>query len=305
MKKIALIVCTKDRPFDLDRLLKSVMRQTRLPDHLIIVDGSDDPIKHVVDKFDQLSLDYVTVRPPSLPKQRNVGISRIPDDIDWVGFLDDDLELDEDSIEMIEKSIEDYKGQKELAGLSMIINNIDNVPYSGLRSLFLLDHKNAGRMTLAGAPTYLRQTNENVEVDWLSGGTTFWSHKVLKEYSYDEWFDGVGYFEDVDFSYRVSRKYGLLLCGPSKCAHFQHPVSKSKNVPLGVWQITSWWYFIKKTNDFNPIFTMWGMFYIFVNNVAFGIIKPNSHRFLKALGNLKGFWLILSGQALDRRTFQK
>lgn len=303
--KIALIICTKDRPFDLNRLLTSVEGQNVKPDHIIIVDGSDAPVKHVVDKFTSIPIDYVTVRPPSLPKQRNIGISRLPKDTQWIGFLDDDLVLENNSIEMIKKSIKNFNGEKELAGLSMIIDNNVNAPYSKIRAFFLIDNKENGRMTLAGSPSLLRKTDKNIEVDWLSGGTTFWHHKALKKYSYDEWFEGVGYFEDVDFSYRISREYALLLCGPSKCAHYHHPVSIRKNLPLGTWQITSWWYFVNKTGDFKRIYTLWGMFFVFFNNTVFGILRPKSYRLLKAIGNLKGFWLIITNRALDRRVFHK
>ena len=305
MNKIALIVCTKDRRFDLKRLLGSVAKSSRLPDLVIIVDGSDNPIKDVVDRFTSLNIDYVTVRPPSLPKQRNVGISRIPKDIDWVGFLDDDLELMSDSIEKIEDAIANFKTSKQIGGLSMIINNISNVPYSFLHTLQLLDNPKSGIVNKAACPVYLRQTDENEEVEWVSGGTTFWKREVFYQFSYDEWFEGTGYFEDVDFSYNVSRKYSLVLCGPSKCNHFQHPVSRKKNYPLGIWQITAWWYFVRKMNNFHFPSVLYAMFCVTMNNLLMGILKFNIDRIVKFFGNISGFGLIFTGKALKQRVFHK
>ena len=38
------------------------------------------------------------------------------------------------------------------------------------------------------------------------GGGTLWVQKILDEISFDEEFIGLGYFEDIDFSFRVSKK---------------------------------------------------------------------------------------------------
>ncbi len=100
--KLACIVCTKDRPEDIRNLFVSFEKQTRKPDQIIVVDGSDNPIKHVLDGFPSLKIDYITVRPPGLAKQRNAGIKELRPDIHWVGFMDDDLVLEEDCLKNLE-----------------------------------------------------------------------------------------------------------------------------------------------------------------------------------------------------------
>jgi glycosyltransferase involved in cell wall biosynthesis len=302
---LCLIICTKDRPFDLRRLLKSVQIQKTMPQQILVVDGSDHPIESVLEEFTTLKFKYFYVRPPSLPKQRNVGIANLPSDCQWVGFLDDDLVLRENSIEMITQTIADFKGTKKLGGLGMIIDNNPNVHYSPIKRLFLTDHPISGKMLISGCPSYLRKTDLAHEVEWLSGGTTFWHIDVLKNYKYDEWFEGTGYFEDVDFSYRVSRDHALLLCGPAKCEHYHHPVPINKYLPLGVWQITSWWYFVSKMKLFKKYCVLWAMCSVTINNLILGILRPKSFRFLKFLGNLKGASLIFTGHALERRIFHK
>ena len=151
----------------------------------------------------------------------------------------------------------------------------------------------------------VRQSDETVEVQWLSGGVSFWRKQTLDDFSFDEWFDGTGYLEDVDFSYGVSQKYGLAYSGKSRCQHFHHPVSKTKMISLGVWQITAWWYFVKKFGSFNTLATFWSMLGLTLNNFVFGILKPSNFRFRKFIGNIKGFALIVLGQATTRRNWQK
>jgi GT2 family glycosyltransferase len=67
--------------------------------------------------------------------------------------------------------------------------------------------------------------------------------EMFKEFSFDEWFSGVGYLEDVDFSYRVSRKYPLMLAASARCFHYHHPVRKERMFHLGAWHLVAWWYF--------------------------------------------------------------
>lgn len=305
---ICIIICTKDRPFDMQRLLKSISQQVRRPDHLIIVDGSDNPIKKIIDDFSakhaDIPTEYVTVRPPSLPKQRNVGISMISEKMDWIGFLDDDLELFPDTLQNIEKNLS-YKTVKPLGGMGMVIANNPPHLFSPWRGFFLIDSSHEGKLTKAGCATMLRPTDKIFEVDWLSGGVTFYTREVLKSFHFDEWFAGTGYIEDVDFSFHVAQKFSLIYCGPAKCMHYSHPTSVEKLGKLGTWQITSWWYFVSKVKTFNKLYTLWGMFGVVINNFFIGIFKPSTHRLKKFVGNLKGLYMIINGTVLDKKSFHK
>lgn len=288
----------------MQRLLKSIQRQTFSPEGIIIVDGSDNPIKEVLTPFTDLNIEYTTVRPPSLPKQRNVGISMLPDDADWVGFLDDDLELEDNSLEMIDIARESKGLKKELVGIAMIVNDAPYPKFSFLRSIFFLDSRKGGSFTLSGSPVIYRDLDATVEVEWLSGGLTFWKKKALDEFKFDEWFSGTGYMEDIDFSYRVSRKYSLASCGKSRCYHYHHPISKEKLITLGSWQITSWWYFATKMN-FSRVYVLWSLTGLTLNSFILGLISPSSGRLRKSLGNLTGIAKILLGKALIKTHWQK
>src|SRR5712691_8256306 len=99
MRKLAFVVPTKDRPDDLRRMLASLRAQTRPPDQLIVVDGSDPDVHDVVAEFSDLKADYVRVFPPSLARQRNAGMQQLRTDIALAGYLDDDVVLEPDAIE--------------------------------------------------------------------------------------------------------------------------------------------------------------------------------------------------------------
>lgn len=282
--KIALIIPTKDRPEDMKRLLESIVSDQQ-PFEIIVVDGSDSPIKDVTDQFSDLPIKYVRVRPPSLPKQRNAGIDKLSADVNWVGFLDDDLVLDADCLQELEKFL---LAQNEIVkGVGLTIKNQPLSSAYGFNKFFLLGGA-PGKVTSSGFASSIPIPEESIDVDWLYGGATFWKKEVFEEFRYDEWFQGTGYLEDVDFSYRVSRKYHLKVCAQAKCLHLSHPVRRSKQVGLGAWQITSWWYFVKKYNDFSYPLVFWSMLGLFAKNIFIGLVRLSPDALLRAWGNLKG-----------------
>ena len=303
--KIACIVCTKDRPEDLKNLFVSFEKQTRKPDQIIIVDGSDTPIKHVLDAFPTIHFDYVTVRPPGLAKQRNVGIKNLRPEMQWIGFMDDDLVLEPDCIEKLEEFI---LKKPEVKGIGLVI---DNQPVSNpsmafhlYHSIFMTDKEPGGIITKAAMASAIRPVKEDLRVDWLYGGATFWNTQVFKEFKFDEWFSGVGYLEDVDFSYGVSRKYPLMLASSARCNHYFHPVKKHRLVSHGAWHFVAWWYFANKYK-FNKILVFWAMIGIWISNLAHGILKPSTHRLHTSWGNIKAFMVIFSGKVSEFKGFQK
>ena len=302
---LSIIICTKDRPKEIQKLLSTIQSQTKLPNDLIVVDGSDHPIKYILDEFQTLPIRYIQVRPPSLPKQRNVGISMLKEHTSWVGFLDDDLVLHPNNFIEIESFIQNYKGEIPLAGVGLNIRNSRPSSRSKLRNLFLLDTPTGGVFTRSGCPVALSNVQETQQVDWLSGGNSFWKKNILKEFKFDEWFSGTGFSEDVDFSYQVSRKFSLYYLVKTGCIHLDHPVSHEKAFGYGTWQITAWWYFIRKAKSFSSFLVLWSMLGLFINNFIVGIIKPSSYRFLRSLGNLRGLFFIFIGRALVKRTFHK
>lgn len=299
--KIACIICTKDRPEDLRNLFISLRKQTRKADQIIVVDGSDQPIKNVLEEFNELNIDYVTVRPPGLAKQRNVGIKNLKSDMDYIGFLDDDLVLEDRCLENLATFVSEHQ---EVKGIGLVINNQPVFSYNIYRTIFLTDIEPGGIITKSGAASAIRPVNSDLKVDWLYGGATFWNASVFKEFKFDEWFSGIGYLEDVDFSYGVSRKYPLMLASNARCFHYCHPVKKHRLINHAAWHFVAWWYFANKY-QFNKIYVLWSMFGVCLSNIGHGILRPSSYRLLSCKGNLKAFLVILTGRVQQFKGYQK
>jgi glycosyltransferase involved in cell wall biosynthesis len=131
---ISVVVPTRNRARDVERLLPTIEQQTRLPDQLIVVDQSKaDETKaltqHGIGPRVAERLVYVhDSEIKGVSAARNVGISLATGDV--VVFLDDDVLLSPDCLEQLEKAFDanpDYAGiggvelQMENSALSYIL----------------------------------------------------------------------------------------------------------------------------------------------------------------------------------------
>ena len=95
---LGFVIPTKDRGEDLRRMLRSLVAQTRLPDQVIVVDGSGVEVSWCAAEFPELKIDYVRMLPPSLSAQRNAGMAMLRAEITHAGYLDDDVVLELDAV---------------------------------------------------------------------------------------------------------------------------------------------------------------------------------------------------------------
>jgi glycosyltransferase involved in cell wall biosynthesis len=291
---MALVVPTKDRPEDLRRMLNSVKAQSVHPEEIVIVDGSEAPAKDLREEISDLNIKYIRVYPPSLSKQRNAGMAAVDPSVTLAGYLDDDLVLEPGAIEAMlrfwENAPEDVGGAR--------FNIIDEgVPRAiWVKSLFLLESRKRGSILPSGYHTSIGPVLEDTYVRWLSGGVTVWRKRVIDEFSYDEWFQGTGYLEDVDYSYMVGKKYKLAVVADGRVRHFSHPVRSESNYLLGKWQAINRMYFVKKHQEFWLPLCYWGMVGEFLLNLGAAITRIDSWRLRRAWGNLAGLAYVVQGR---------
>tara|TARA_R110000868_G_scaffold153644_10_gene379189 strand:- start:20847 stop:21761 length:915 start_codon:yes stop_codon:yes gene_type:complete len=304
MPKITIITCTKDRPHELVNLLNSMREQTSKPYRHIIVDGSDNPapVASLVEEYTDLPIEYYTLRPPGLTRQKNFALSKLDAATDWVGVLDDDVILAPSALEQIALYSD---ANPQVKGIGLTFSNIKPRKLNPIRNLFLLDSKKSGSFTISGIPSTVHDNSKLTPTKWLHGGATFWDKVVFENFKFDEWYSGVGYLEDIDFSYTVSRKYPLVYLPSANCIVNDPPMPESKMRKAGCWQIVATWYFVSKNTEFKKLLTAYSLFGVFLFNSMIGVLKPKSKRLLSAAGNLDGFWIIISGRTYNHTGFQK
>ena len=92
-------------------------------------------------------------------------------------------------------------------------------------------------MTELAAPT---------EVAWLSGCNMSYRKELFDEFSFDERFEGNGWGDDRDFSYRVSRRYRLVATPDARLVHKEVPAGRIGALEFGRLEIRHFLLFFEK-----------------------------------------------------------
>ena len=244
--RLGFIIPTMNRLEPLNRLLRSIYSQTILPESLIVVDGSDEPLERNLVRHPDVELIYVREFPPSLTKQRNAGIQNIPAGLSHIGFLDDDLEFVPGSLDNLRSYILGQGG--ELGGVSFqIIGNPVPGPFHFLLTMMGQSSSTPGKVCKSGFAVGDLGACETYNSQWLCGGATVWRREVLEQFKFDEWFKGYALWEDVDFSFRVSQHYKLAVLTDAKVHHWHQGVdSPERALRIGDLEMVDRFYFVQK-----------------------------------------------------------
>ena len=253
---ISIIIPTKNRYQDILNTVKSIGEQICLPDEFIIVDqNTSDDVKNCViplfDSFDSFKkhktiLKYIhNPQINGLTQARNRGIEKNESDI--VFFFDDDVILEKDFIFNV---MEIYKKHPEIFGVSGIMTNyrvgfIESI----LRRIFELGNFYDQRIALYINRRY--KDAEYVPVSMLYGGLTSYRKEVFEEFSFDENLIKYALGEDIDFSFRVSRKYKTVIAPGARLIHVESNAGKSNDRKFKENLVFMSHYFFKKNMDKN------------------------------------------------------
>jgi glycosyltransferase involved in cell wall biosynthesis len=250
MKSLCFVIAAKDRPDDLRRMLASLAAQSHTPDLVIIVDSSAAPARWIVDEFGQcLRLKCLRRQPPSASAQRNAGIEIVPEDIELIGFLDDDAILEPDALE---KMLDFWvNAPSDLGGAAFNMVNHPAQTFSGLKRWRLvkalgLYSGEPGRVTLSGWQTLAGLVAKDTWMDWLPSGAAVWRRAILRTCRFDEFFNGYSYLEDVDFSYTVRRHWRLAIVADAYYYHHPSPIRHASQFAFGRTEVRNRLYFVTK-----------------------------------------------------------
>ncbi len=281
------LVPTLNRPQLLTRLLASLASQTRPPAEVVVVDQSDD---------DETRRAFESWNPPGIRKiycrnevkSLNLARNRAFRECSMplAAFFDDDLVLEQD---YSEKVVRIFEGDSELRfGGGMGTISSSRYHFRPLERFFLMPHEGNGKFLASGAPTYPHWIKEFTEVDFLSGGLTFWRREVFETIQFDEALIGYGYGDDLDYSFRVSRKFKLFFEPQAVCHHEDHAPGKDHEaLKQKVW-IQNMYYLAVKNN-----FSRGAFFWFALGHLYRDLIHL---RFARFAGGIRGLRNVLTSQ---------
>jgi len=292
--KVSVIIPTCDRPKDLAELLLTIFDQDCPPFEVVIVDDSCEyAAKQVADRFRAdferigCRLVYIKGSGDGLTAARNLGVKVSKGCA--ILFLDDDTLLDENTVRALASFLESHP--KALAVQPKISSSTLDITEDGLSAAFensvykafMLTYraKNKQAVRKSGASIFPNDLTEVISVQRLSGCCCCIKREVFKSLKFDENLKRWGFMEDLDFSYRLHKKYPRSLYAIPE-TKIVHKVSPSSRLPsrLSVHMSVVYW------------------FYVFFKDIFEGSIL-NLMAFLWALlGNLSS---ILGGLIIKRK----
>ena len=288
MLTFSLILPTCNRAELVKKFLESVSRQVVLPSEVIVVDQSDGPAtKDIFTAWNVpgVSKKYIYQQVKSLILARHKGLDACAP-MDLAAFFDDDVLLGPAFFkEMIQIFAKDIDGR--FAGG---MGAVDGWPYrpKPLQALFLMPHEGSGKFLASGVQTFPHWKKEFCETEFLSGGCTFWRRKIIQQYRFDERLSGYGHGDDVDVSYRISRRYKLFFQPKAVCFHQHNPPGRDQGRKYRRTWIQNMYYLAQKNEIFMPAYA-WCVLGHFLRDCV-------CLDFPRVQGDLEGVWNILRGR---------
>lgn len=208
-----VLIATRNRPEQLNTLLTSLSGSAKRISQIIIVSSGVD-VSNVINYHQNLiPINYFNSEISGQMAQKIKGIELITSNTEWVMFLDDDVILSEYSIDNLIDNYLTNSSFKDVAGFGLNLNNVELRQTKAFTNIFLekvgLHSGTPGAILKSGhAVKYLGST-KSVYTQWLNG-LSVWRYDQLK--NYNPKFSKIDYaaYEDVLFSYRVSKQHKLL-----------------------------------------------------------------------------------------------
>ncbi len=257
--KTSLIIPTLGRPDNLRNCLDSLLVQTLPPDEVIVVDqSSDDSIKNILNEYQQKhsqviqTFVYAHQEQKSSARARNFGISLATGEI--ICFTDDDIILNPDYFE----KVLGYFKDPQVGGVAgNVLNPPSMVQFKSrirmlIMRIFLISSFD-GKMSASGfgLPIFERKIDQVLEVELYSGYSMNFRRELILADPFDDWFEGYSFREDVDVSYRISRKAKLLMVPDAYFLHNHSYVGRTDIKTLKKMQLRNYRYVFLKHKNFN------------------------------------------------------
>jgi len=289
--KLTFVVATRDRPEELRRMWRSLCRQTRPPDEVVVVDAGAGPSP--LEGLDPAAFPATHIRAerPSSAGQRNAGLDAVSPGTDLVGFLDDDAVLEEGAVEEMIRFWEGADGAVGGAAFNLVNHpplDLASLKHTRLAESLGFYSKRPGTVAPSGFQTMIGFVERTTWTDWLPSGASVWRREVLRHHRFDEWFDGYSYLEDLDFSYRVGKSFKLAVVAGARYSHLQAPGGRGGGYAFGLREVLNRIHFVKKYPELSLRKCYAALAMRLLMNIVFAARGRQASFLARAFGNTVG-----------------
>jgi GT2 family glycosyltransferase len=238
--KISAIIPTKNRREDLIKAVRSIIEQKRTPEQLIIVDQSSESCENALRERlnfpEEMTLTYVyDTTITGLVEAKSKSLDHVTGDL--VCFFEDDIILEPDYLEQIEKV---FLNHPKAIGCSGIITNATS---SGRLYRWFYRITHIGIFRDPRPQIYARLATEPstmITSNVINGGLSAWRKSVFDTFKFDL-INRFHMMEDFEFSTRVSAQFpgSLFITSAARLEHHYSPLNREgriKSVERKVWE---------------------------------------------------------------------
>lgn len=293
IKSTSLIIPTKDRIISLKKFFFSIQNYISGFDEILVIDSSK---KLIHDELNNYFKNYKNIKifksKPSSSIQRNIGIKKSNKINKFIMFCDDDILLEENSIENMDKFI--YKNSKSIGyGFNLVEKKNLNFLEKIKRNNFFIKNQlydlEPGIVCQNGWHTKLVNVEKDCNTMWLSTQACVYKSNFLNNISFDETLGTYSYLEDLFFSYELKKRGNLTLCSDAK---YQHPNNiDRKDLKFGIKEVINRHKFVKKYNL--DLYKFYITFLLKVLLIIGKIFILRLDLFPKLIGNIIGLILCI------------
>ena len=222
-----VVIPTKNRPKELTVIFNSIITQTRIPDQIIIVDQSnkknviEEELRHLL-KNSNLKLIYIHDESINgLVEAKATSLKY--NSCDYISFFDDDIVLEKEYFDEIEKIL---KKDNSIGGLNGKILNYPKLPFLK-KKIFGMTHIGIFKDNRINSQLNNSNSDKLILLTVLSGGLSTWNKSVFEKVKFDV-INKFHSYEDQEFSIRVKKFISkkLFLAPNAKLYHNHSQINR-------------------------------------------------------------------------------
>ncbi len=230
---ITVAICTRNRPDELERCVRSISKQEYLPENflleLMIVDDGNLNEAQITQLRSMLkknaSLKFFKKDSPGLLLSRIYAVEKASHEI--ILFLDDDVEIECNYLFLLLKTYADFINAAAVGGVDVLLTA--SLYWRAYTRLFFINSGNPGKLSLSGnngSMFYWSSMKECFETDFLSGCNMSFKKSSLHNLQNVDWLNSYSIGEDIYLSY-IAKSKGPLIVNPGLIVkHYRSAASR-------------------------------------------------------------------------------
>jgi GT2 family glycosyltransferase len=221
-----------------------------MPSETLIVDQSLNEKSKQIVSGKQISreipnLRYIHSSERGLTVSRNLALEQIAQSTEIIHFIDDDVELHPDYIVFMNEAF--LKDSALVGAGGKVLSPMNSEPttdkrdkHKGLKFLSATKSQ-LGLVLRNGVNIETGDSNEPIDVDWISGCSMSYARRHIRGLRFDERRKDYSLGEDVDFGLRARAIGKLRYIPDAQLIHYLSPMNREKEMDLLSQQVVHRW----------------------------------------------------------------